>query len=126
LTFTPLPYALTIAGKSGKSSLSQDAGSAIGWRNTGWTGDRFRRGFGRSRGQSRHEGSSGDRAPGALPSASRYRSGGNADGGASHLGGTGFVTQGWNSGLDSRAQGATNMTMQYGVFGTAMTVGTGG
>lgn len=64
--------------------------------------------------------------PAALRSAAGYRSTAIRDADNSHIAGTGFVTQGWDSGADAQTQGATNMTAHYGVFGTSLTFKTGG
>lgn len=65
-------------------------------------------------------------SPEALRAAGGYGVAGNSSGEKDHIAGTGFLSQGWNTGLDSRTHSATNLTAQYGLFGTTVTVGTGG
>lgn len=63
-------------------------------------------------------------SPEAIRSAAGYSSDTIATGENSHVGGTGFVDQNWNSGFNARSQGATSMNAQFGTASGTYNVST--
>ena len=57
----------------------------------------------------------------ALRSAAGFKSQSNLTDDKAHIGGTGMISQGWNTGANSQTHGATNMTAHYGGLGTITT-----